>query len=239
MKLLAFFILFLSSLGIRLNAQVNDSPCESVLLKGKVMDSIRPQGFYNMMIVNRTTGKGVFGQPNGSFSVYASVNDSITISVKGYPLIQFRVIPDSNCQCKRYFYIVGKPQEIAEVIVRPLKTLDQIREERESLALRETRQVTGIEMMNSPITALYQAFSKKEKSKRMVAQMEFQDDQRKVLKELLRLYVAYDIVDLSEDDFDEFIFFLNVNPDFLRTASEYELIEFIKGKYEHFKLTRR
>jgi hypothetical protein len=107
------------------------------------------------------------------------------------------------------------------------------------LALRETRQVTGIEVMNSPITALYQAFSKKEKSKRAVAEMEFQDDQRKVLKELLRLYVAYDIVDLSEDDFDEFIFFLNVNPDFLRTASEYELIEFIKGKFEHFKLTRR
>ena len=105
--------------------------------------------------------------------------------------------------------------------------------------MRETRQVTGIEVLNSPITALYQAFSKKEQSKRKVAEMEFQDDQRAVVKELLRIYVAYDVVKLDEEDFDEFIYFLNVNPDFLRTASEFELIDFIKGKYEHFMLTRR
>lgn len=213
--------------------------CENVLLKGRVKDTIRPQGFYNMMVVNRTTGKGVFGQPNGSFSVYVSPNDSITISVKNYPLIQLTIVADSNCQSVHTFYIEGNVQEVAEVIVKPLKTLEQIREERESLALRETRQVTGIEVMLSPITALYQAFSKKEQSKRKVAQMEYSDDQRKVVKELLRVYVAYDVVNLSEEDFDEFIFFLNVNPDFLRTASEYDLIEFIKGKYEHFLLTRR
>lgn len=213
--------------------------CDQVLLKGKVKDTIRPQGFYNMMVVNRTTGKGVFGQPNGTFSTYASPNDSITISVKNYSLIQLTVEPDSNCQSIHTFYIEGNTQYVAEVIVKPLKTLEQIREERESLALRETRQVTGIEVLQSPITALYQAFSKKEQSKRKVAEMEYADDQREVVKELLRLYVAYDVVNLTEDDFDEFVFFLNVNPDFLRTASEYELIEFIKGKYEHFMLMRR
>ena len=213
--------------------------CDQVLLKGKVKDTIRPQGFYNLMVVNRTTGKGVFGQPNGTFSTYTSPNDSVTISVKNYPLIQLTVLPDSNCQSVHTFYIEGNTQYVAEVIVKPLKTLEQIREERESLALRETRQVTGIEVMQSPITALYQAFSKKEQSKRKVAEMEYADDQREVVKELLRIYVAYDVVSLTEEDFDEFIFFLNVNPDFLRTASEYELIEFIKGKYEHFMLMRR
>ena len=213
--------------------------CEAVLLKGKVVDSIRPQGFYNMMVVNRTTGKGVFGQPNGHFSTYVSNGDSITISVKNYALVSFVIKADSNCQVVKTIGIIGNVQDVAEVVVRPIKTLEQIREERESLALRETRQVTGIEVLNSPITALYQAFSKKEQSKRKVAEMEFQDDQRAVVKELLRIYVAYDVVKLDEEDFDEFIYFLNVNPDFLRTASEFELIDFIKGKYEHFMLTRR
>lgn len=213
--------------------------CEAVLLKGKVVDSIRPQGFYNMMVVNRTTGKGVFGQPNGHFSTYVSNGDSITISVKNYALVSFVIKADSNCQVVKTIGIIGNVQDVAEVVVRPIKTLEQIREERESLALRETRQVTGIEVLNSPITALYQAFSKKEQSKRKVAEMEFQDDQRAVVKELLRIYVAYDVVKLNEEDFDEFIYFLNVNPDFLRTASEFELIDFIKGKYEHFMLTRR
>lgn len=214
------------------------SQCEQVLFKGKVQDTIRPQGFYNMMVVNRTSGKGVFGQPNGTFSVYVNDMDSITISVKGYKMIQYVIDADSNCQDTRYFYVEGKPQEVAEVIVKPIKTLDQIREERESLALRETRMVTGMEVIQSPITALYQAFSKKERSKRTVAELQYLDSQREIVRQLLRTYVAYDVVDLSEEEFDEFIFFLNVSPDFLRTATEWELIEFIKGKYEHFKLLK-
>lgn len=214
------------------------SQCEQVLFKGRVQDTIRPQGFYNMMVVNRTTGKGIFGQPNGTFSVYVNNGDSITISVKGYGIIQYTVSSDANCQDTRYFFIEGKAQEVAEVVVKPIKSLEQIREERESLALRETRMVTGLEVIQSPITALYQAFSKKERSKRTVAELQYLDDQREIVRQLLRTYVAYDVVELSEEEFDEFIYFLNINPDFLRTATEWELIEFIKGKYEHFRLLK-
>jgi hypothetical protein len=104
--------------------------------------------------------------------------------------------------------------------------------------LRETRTVTGIEVLQSPITALYQAFSKKEKNKAWIAEQTFKNDQKKVVKELLRVYVAYDIINLSEDEFDEFINFLNVDESFLKTASEMELIVFIKDKFEHFQLYR-
>ena len=34
-------------------------------------------------------------------------------------------------------------------------------------------------MLESPITALYQAFSKKEKTKRWIAEQEFKDDKEK------------------------------------------------------------
>ena len=118
------------------------------------------------MVVNRSNGRGVFGQPNGSFSVYVNNGDTIALSVKDYPLYTVIVEADSNCQCKRTIYIEGRPQEVTEVVVRPLKTLDQIKEERAALAMRETRMVTGIEALQSPITALYQAFSKVERNKR-------------------------------------------------------------------------
>ena len=95
--------------------------------------------------------------------------------------------------------------------------------------------VTGANMLESPITALYQAFSKKERIKRWIADQEFKDDKRKVVKELLRLYVSYDIINLDENQFDRFIEFLNLNDDFLKTSTEMELILFIKDKHEHFK----
>ena len=213
--------------------------CDKVLFTGKVVDTLRPQNFYNLMIVNRRTGQGVFGQPNGTFSVYVNNGDSISISVREYPLVKLVVKADSNCQFLKTLFLAPKPQEVREVIVRPLKSLEQIKEERSALAMRETRLVTGIEVMQSPITALYQAFSKKEQNKRWIAEQNYKDDQRRVVKELLRTYIAYDIIELNEEEFDNFIAFLNVNDSFLKTATEMELITFTKDKYEHFRDMKR
>jgi len=229
-RLAILFLIFISS--------VNGSyaQCDQVLFQGKVIDSIRPKNFYNLMVINRSTGQGVFGRPNGYFSVYTKPGDTVALSVKGYPLVTVIIEPDSNCRYIADYYIESDIQDVEQVVVRPLKSLEQIREEREALAMRETRMVTGIDMLQSPITALYQAFSRKERSKRWVAEQEFKDDQRKIVKELLRTYVANDIIDLTDDEFDEFIAFLNVDESFLKTATEMELITFIKDKYEHYKL---
>ena len=105
--------------------------------------------------------------------------------------------------------------------------------------MRETRLVTGINILESPITALYQAFSKKEQNKRWIQEQKYKDDQRRVVKELLRLYVAFDIINMTEDDFDDFIQFLNMDDYFLKTSSEMELILFIKDKYEHYSFLKK
>ena len=86
---------------------------------------------------------------------------------------------------------------------------------------------------------LYQAFSKKEQNKRWIQEQKYKDDQRRIVKELLRLYVAFDIINMSEDDFDDFIQFLNMDDDFLKTSSEMELILFIKDKYEHYSFLKK
>ena len=95
--------------------------------------------------------------------------------------------------------------------------------------------VTGVNALESPITALYQAFSKKEQNKRWIAEQQYKDDQRRIVQELLRLYVAFDIIDLTETEFDAFITFLNIDEQFIKTATEMELILFIKDKYDHFR----
>ncbi len=213
--------------------------CDQVLFTGKVMDTLRPNTFYNLMVINRTTGRGVFGQPNGTFSVYASNGDSISLSITGYPPVHTRVVADSNCQFKRLFVIEGNPQELDPVVVRPLKSLQEIKEERQALAMRETRTVTGVEMLQSPITALYQAFSKKERTKRWIAEQEHKDNQANILRDLLRTYVAYDVIELNDEEFEEFIYFLNMDEQFLKTASEMELITFIQDKFEHYKLIKK
>lgn len=210
--------------------------CQKVWLKGRVVDSLNPNVFLNLMVVNTTSGKGVFGQPDGSYAVYVQKNDSIVLSIKNYERVGFRVIPDSACQFVGNFEIHHVGREIDEVVIRPLKSLQQIKEERAALALRETRTITGMEAIQSPITALYQRFSQKEQSKAAVARMEYKDSQVAILQELLRLYVAYDVIELSSEQFEDFIAFMAIDEDFLKTATDMELITFIKDKFEHYKL---
>jgi hypothetical protein len=208
--------------------------CDKVLFTGRVVDTLQAQNFYNLMVINRTTGRGVFGQPDGYFNVYASENDSITLSIKGYPMYGLRIKADSNCQMRIEGILENRIFEQKEMIVRPLKTIQDIKKERESLAMRETKTVSGLQAINSPITFLYETFSKREKSKQWVAKMEYKDDKTRVIKELLRLYVSYDIVNLNEEQFEDFIYFLNIDEDFLKTSSDFELITFIKDKFDHF-----
>ncbi len=230
MKQIAIFI----SILFALNAQ--SQTCDQVYIHGRAVDTtLSGNAFYNLMVINTTNGRGVFGSPNGSFSSYCRPNDSITISVKGYYTLGFRVIPNEDCQMSFFGILEPEYQALQKVVIKPLKTLNQIREERESLAMRETKTVTGVSVLESPITALYEAFSKKVKAKKWLSEQRYKDSQREVLKDLLRLYNLYDIVKLPEDEFDQFVDFLNVDDNFLKTASEMELVTFVKDKFEHYQ----
>ncbi len=218
-----------------LYAVSSHSQCEEVYLSGRVSDTLNNQRFYNLMVINLTTQQGVFGQPSGKFGVYVNPGDEIAFSVEGYDRVSIIVPESDSCNIDTNVVLPNRVQEISSVEVRPIKSLETIREEREELSMRETRTVTGVNVLQSPITALYERFSQKAQSKRKVAEMEHQDNINAVLKDLLRLYVSYDVVYLEEDEFESFVYFLNIDEDFLRTATDYQLITYIKDKLEHYK----
>lgn len=209
--------------------------CEEIYLTGSVRDTSMYQSFYNLMVINVTTQQGVFGRPNGDFSVYVRPGDRIAFSVKGYSK-KFIDIPSQNkCTIDTTVYLNLNIQKYEAVTVYPIKSLEKIKAEREALSQRETRTVTGINILESPITALYERFSKTAKSKQFVAKMEHQDNINLVVKELLRAYVSYDVVYLEEEQFNAFINFLNIDEHFLKTATDYDLIMYIQDKLEHYK----
>jgi hypothetical protein len=209
--------------------------CKQVRLWGSVKDTTAQRGLYNLMIVNKTTGRGVFGKPDGSFSIYVSPMDSIYFSVSGYKTIIAKVVPDSTCSFELQAFLDLKEYKKNETVVYPIKSVAQLKEERERLAQVETRTVQGMQVIESPITALYEQFSHRGRMKRKLAELQYHDQIHLVVKEMLRNYVSYDIIDLTEEEFDAFINFLDLNDDFLKNASDYELILFIKEKYIHFR----
>lgn len=232
MRRVIFVLILISSLSFGQKANYSDS---LITVKGQVIDTNFSVGFYNMVVMNKSAGKGIFGEYDGSFTITVRKKDQIGVSVVGYQTAYISY-KDSVFRDTFYVKIYVQPLEYSseEVIVKPLKTLDQLKEERANIVRKEVPVVTVENVISSPITALYIAFSKREKTKRKVAEMEYQDKQDDIVREILRVYVHNDIIDLNSDQFDEFITFLNLNTEFLKTASDYELISYIQYKFEHF-----
>ena len=240
-RILFFISFFVASTlvfgqGIVVKDSLKSDKDSLITIKGKVIDSTAKISFYNIVVVNKTAGKGIFGDYDGSFEITVQKGDLVGISVTGY---KTEYLDFSDKAYQRNYEVTVYLKMLAytgpEVQVTSLKSLQELQDERANIAKREVPVVTAANVLQSPITALYIAFSKREKTKRLVAEMEYKDQQDDIVREILRLYVHHDIIDLSQDDFDEFIMFLNLNTEFLKYASDYELITFIQEKYEHFK----
>ncbi len=207
---------------------------QEVTVKGTVLGGDGERTFYDLMIVNRRTRSGSFANTDGTFTVRVQRNDTLLIGAGGYvtrtlPLEEF---PDEELQRLR---ITLRPWNIdlRPVAILPERTLKQIQEDIEKLGYNERDyRATGINALESPITFLYESFSRRQRSKREVAQLENQDRMRSLLRELLQMYVDYGIINLSNESFDDFIDFCNVPEEALKSLSQYDFLVYVKKKYQ-------
>jgi hypothetical protein len=89
-----------------------------------------------------------------------------------------------------------------------------------------------VNAFESPITFLYQEFSRRERSKRLVAELRNEDAKRELLRELLHKYVEYEIINLGDESFDDFIDFCAVPDDVIKGLTQYDFLVYVKKKYE-------
>ncbi len=189
-----------------------------------------------LMIINTRTNNGLFADAEGKFSITARQTDTILFSSIGF-LIKKICLKDSVPK-KQYNIEVPMLKlqyTLKEISVFATRDLSDIQKDINKLGVKHDYLVEGLNGFASPITYLYERFSKRERSKRNVAEMENEDLKRDVLKDLFRLYVKHEIIDLTDEEFDAFIKYLNFSDDFIQNASQFELTMAIKGKFESFK----
>ena len=208
---------------------------QEVTIHGRVITPYTEQRtFYDLMVVNKRTRSGVFGNRDGTFVVRALRTDTLLVASVGHQT-QWITMADSVPR-ERYDVVVRmRPIQVqlAEVQVLPERTLKQIQADIEKLGYRESDyRISQIDALQSPITFLYQEFSRRERSKRLVAQLENEDRKRALLKELLHKYVSYDIINLHDEAFDDFIDFCNVPDEVIKGLTQYEFLLYVKKKYE-------
>ena len=232
-----FFLMLVVPVFSQQDTSVVASGPKLVTIKGKVSDPDLISPFYSIMVINRRTRQGKFGKFDGTFNIKARQSDTILISTRGYEVV--RLCFKDSIEAEEYEVNIklSMIQYVGAVVeVKPLKTLKQLKEARAKLAKEKSRtpDPRGIDAFASPITALFNIFSKKEKSKKLLRELEYKASQKEILKEMMRVYVHNDIIQLEPHEFDDCIEFLNIDAYTLNTASDYQLIVYIKDKFQHY-----
>lgn len=191
----------------------------------------------NFMIVDMETQHGFYGKADGSFSIDMNRNDTLVIAVIGYEFVKY-CFRDS-VQLPSYNLLVRlkkKELQLPEVRVIAPRDLEAIERDIQRLGYnKHDYEISGINALESPITFLYEEFSRYERLRRHNAQLVNNEKRRNLLKELLSRYVADDIITLSNDEFEHFIDFCNVSESFLKSSSQYDFMVYIKRKFELFE----
>lgn len=212
----------------------NDSTL--VTIQGRAFDQ---NGNYlsDALIINERTLLGIFANLDGTFSYTTLRKDSIRIGAFGR-VPQLYCFKDSLK--KDTFYVEARLPlmnfYVGQATVIAPRDLIDIQKDIDSLGFdKKDYMLSGIDPLQSPITFLYQQFSKRERSKRAVLEFENNDRRRELLKELFRKYIAYEVIDLSEEEFDGFIDYLNISDNVLKNTSQYDFIVYVKARFQSYK----
>lgn len=231
MKFISLFV-FLISLHFFALAQNEE---KAIKILGHVIDGETRLSVDQLLILNKRTGNGFWGQPDGRFEIVVLQSDTIIISGIGYNKL-FVTFKDSVYHPFYNFetQLSRLSVNLKEVEVIPLKSFDEIERERKLLGYKPSYSVRGVSAFESPVTALYERFSKMEQSKREVERLRNEDAKKAVLKELFKIFVDASFIDLEEQDFEHFIDYMNLSDQFLVNASDYELVTTVKKYYAQY-----
>jgi hypothetical protein len=190
----------------------------------------------NFMVVDLRTQNGIFGRADGTFSIDIHRSDTLIVAVTGY---EFRKFCYRDSTAKNEYQLVVALKEklvrLPEVRILAPRDLEAIHKDIEKLGYnKKDYEISGINAIESPITFLYQEFSRTEQLKMHNAQIVNDDKRRQLLKELLAHFVADGIISMDNNEFDHFVDFCDVSEAFMKEATQYEFMTYIKNRYELF-----
>ncbi len=216
------------------NSVVTSSP---ITVRGRVYDKNDSSIYVAAIIINKRTSTGQTSGPGGIFTIAGLKSDTFLLTAGGYEVV--RICFRDSLPKDVYQIRIGlqmKTTTLNAVSIYPVKDLGEIKKERDAIGKEQTRQTVGIvDAVSSPITFMYERFSRDGKSREAVAILENEDRKRDILKDLFRTYVRAGVIVMDETEFDSFINYLNLPESILKNASDYDLAVVIRQQYLRYR----
>jgi hypothetical protein len=208
---------------------------------GKVLDVATKEGVNLATITNLKTRDMTRTNKQGVFFLDASVGDSIEIASLTHTRGAFRwdgTAEEIIVQLKK----LDKAIELPEVKVTSKREQQLEKEIKQVLAEPEARKNLSlgeaISMAQSPISLLYELFSKSAKEDRKVAML-MQEKRRRDLAEYRFGMIAGQATELSGDGLIRFRYFCDFSEEFMLLSSDYDLTYEVLQCWNVYKKIRK
>jgi hypothetical protein len=226
MRYLFIYIALLSLISIQeVQAQT--------IIKGEVKDLATDDFLDNVNVKNIYTQKGMTIQQDGQFKLEVRKGELIEFSKVGYQTIRIRIL--SEKEPLFYKMVMNKaPVMLREVDIRgkPLDfKKDSIRyREVYDIVLRKERK-DEVDMRSMPLAML----SKKNRQEWAFQEMYEKWEREKYIDFAFNERLVSKITYLKDDELKVFMKWNRPSYDFLRNATDYEYLDFIKSRYYEYK----
>lgn len=241
-----FFFLFFNCLCLLACAQKNENP--EYKLTGHTVNAAGKETVQLASIINLSSNKRAISNRQGYFKMMFLPSDTLFISAIGYESITV-ICSYINLQ---------KLTDTIEVIMKPVDfrlkevTVISTNPRRDSIARAAAEFLKTDPLMNnydrvlnrnrgglmSPLTAMYQQFSKEGKDAvRFEEFMAYMEKQKQADRRYNRQFVQR-ATGLDDKYLDEFMLFCRLDKDFIIAAPEYDLIQAVQKCAGEFKATR-
>jgi len=230
---------------------------ERVIFRGKVVDFVTFQPLENTCVHNLSSGYMVFCNGAGEFAIsLISPRDTLAITRVGYKMEIF-TINDSLLNLKGLptMKLTLKYIVLREFVVRAMKPYPLFIKDLVKSVPQEKIDIPGIEIpqedrakfdrdaanllkgtpLASPITFLYNTFSRKAKMDRMYADLVANENEVLRLAQKYNPEIVHRITKLEGEKLDDFMLYCSFTYYTLITSSDLEIEQMIANKFIQYK----
>jgi hypothetical protein len=230
-----WYLFFLLAISLTAKAQFP----VTAHVTGSVRFADSSKDYISIKIFNKRMDDFVRPNRDGTFELFGFKSDTFIFLCQGYELEELSYKDSIRKMEYEAHILLHRPVvNLKTVVIVPPKTIDQIQHEIDNLGVPNTDTYQTVDPQNA-LTALWEMFSKQEKEKRKLAELEDNDMRRKVMRELLRICVKDHLIDLRYSQMDAFIDYCGYSDSYLKQVTMYDLLSSIKVNYHYFSGERQ
>ncbi len=232
---------------------------DRVIVAGYVFEESNGEPLPYVNVYVKRTRIGTITNIDGYFMINARVNDTLTFSSLGYDK-RYVFINDSATDNSKplIVFLDTRIYELGTVDVIALKRYKQLEYEITNMQLPNDDytfaarnfpfrpsdidyysrvNAPGFGLVFSPITAIYDMFSKEGKERRKLEEIQKRDAFVDAVNESISIEVVMKITGLSIQETNAFIEWCQFSPDFISRITKYDLVSVIIYKYDIYQKT--